>query len=240
MRRDQRRRGRAAAGAYHHGMASDPRPGFRARIQQLQLAFANTRRTDPRLVPYMAGVAAIALLLCVGAGALAGQVWIGVVFGVLLAVGAALLVFGQRASSAAIGSIEGQPGAAAAVLQSQRRGWQVTPAVAFTRKQDFVHRAIGRPGVVLVGEGAPARVTSLLKQEKRRVARVVGETPIHEVSIGAGEGQVALRDLQLHLTRLPKALKGPEISALATRLDALGTSEPPLPKGPMPRAPRRR
>lgn len=221
-------------------MSSDPRPGLRTRVSQLQLAFASTRRTDPRLVPYMAGAAAIALVLCVAIGALAGQVWLGVLFGVLLAVGAALLVFGQRASAAAIGSIEGQPGAAAAVLQSQRRGWQVTPAVAFTRKQDFVHRAVGRPGVVLVGEGAPARVTSLLKQEKRRVARVVGETPVHEVAIGSGEGQVSLRDLQLHLTRLPKALKPADVTALATRLDALGTSEPPLPKGPMPRAPRRR
>lgn len=222
-----------------HPMASDPRPGVRARLSQLQVAFANTRRTDPRLVPYMAGAGLLALLLCLLGGLLAGQWVLGLVIGLLLGVGAALLVFGQRASAAAIESIEGRPGAAAAVLQSQRGGWEVTPAVAFTRKQDFVHRAVGRPGVILVGEGAPARVTSLLKQERRKVARIVGDTPIHEVNVGNGEGQVALRDLQLHLTRLPKAIKGPEITALATRLDSLAASEPPLPKGPMPRSPRR-
>jgi hypothetical protein len=139
---------------------------------------------------------------------------------------------------AAIGAIDGKPGAAAAVLQTAR-GWRVTPAVAFTRKQDFVHRAVGRPGVVLVGEGAPARVSSLLKQEHRRIARIVGNTPVHEVSVGNGEGQIPLRNLQAHITRLPRTLKQGDVSGLDTKLKALSDNDLPMPKGPMPRMKRR-
>ena len=45
---------------------------------------------------------------------------------------------------------------------------------------------------MLVGEGAPHRVAALLAQEKKRVARVVGDTPIYDVIVGDGEGEVPL------------------------------------------------
>lgn len=64
-------------------------------------------------------------------------------------------------------SVEGQVAAAAAVLQSMRGNWVVTPAVAFNRNQDLVHRVIGRPGVVVVGEGVPGRTVGLMAQERR-------------------------------------------------------------------------
>jgi hypothetical protein len=35
-----------------------------------------------------------------------------------------------------------------------RGDWRVTPAVGFTREQDLVHRVLGKPGVILVAEGA--------------------------------------------------------------------------------------
>lgn len=183
----------------------------------------------------MAGVGLATLLVCVGIGALVGQLLGGIVFGLLLALASAFVVFGRRSSAAALAAIEGRPGAAVAVLQTMRGPWRVTPAVAFTRKQDFVHRVVGRPGVVLVGEGASARVTALLRQERRKVARAVGDTPVHEVSVGDREGQVSLGQLQVHLARLPRALKPRAIGALDTRLSALGGADVPLPKGPMPR-----
>ncbi len=48
-----------------------------------------------------------------------------------------------------------------------RKGWTTTPAVAVNRNQDFVHRSVGRAGIVLVGEGGPG-VRSLLSEEKRK------------------------------------------------------------------------
>ena len=81
----------------------------------------------------------------------------------------ALIVFNIRARRAMYGAIEGQLGAAAAVLQQMRGAWLVTPAVAMNGKQDLVHRVVGRPGVVLVGEGAAQRVKGLLAQERKRL-----------------------------------------------------------------------
>ena len=214
------------------------RPQAFQRLAQLRLAFVQTKAIDPKLVPLLLSVCLGVLAAAVLIGVLTGYpVW-GTVLGVVFALLAGLLIFGRRTSVAALGQIEGKPGAAAAVLQSFR-GWRVTPAVAFSRKQDFVHRAVGRPGVVLVGEGAPARVASLLKQEQRRISRVVGDTPVHEISIGTGEGQVPLRSLQAHVTRLPRKLKPSEVTSLNTKLNALADNELPMPKGPMPKMKRR-
>ena len=83
-----------------------------------------------------------------------------------------MMLFGRFAQSAQYSAIEGQPGAAAAILQSMRGDWTVTPAVSANRNMDVVHRAVGRPGVVLVGEGSPSRLPSLLAAEKKRISRV--------------------------------------------------------------------
>ena len=214
------------------------RSQFVQRLSQLRQAFVQTKAIDPKLVPLLLGVCGTILVVAVVIGILTGSPILWTLIGVLIALLAGLLIFGRRTSTAAIGAIEGQPGAAAAVLQSSR-GWRVTPAVAFTRKQDFVHRAVGRGGVVLVGEGSSARVTSLLKQEHRKVARVAGEAPIHEVNVGNGDGQVPLKQLQTHITKLPRALKPKDVSELYTKLAALGGNELPMPKGPMPRMKRR-
>ncbi len=214
--------------------------GFGQRLSQLRQAFAQTRAADNKLVGYMVAAAAGTFSVISGLGVVLDQPIAGPLLGLLLAAMAAMIVLGLRAQRAALGAIEGQPGAAAAVLQSMRGRWKVTPAVGVTRKQDFVHRVVGRPGVVLVGEGASARVTSLLKQEKRRVARTVGDTPVHEVSVGDREGQVPLRQLQNHMAKLPRALKAGDVDTLDRKLRALGHSDLPMPKGPMPRPGRRR
>ena len=119
---------------------------------------------------------------------------------------AALIVFGRRAQGSAYRQVEGQPGAAAWVLEGMRGDWRVTSGVAGTAQLDAVHRVLGRPGIVLVGEGAPNRVRGLLAQEKKQVARVVGDTPIYDVVVGDGEGQVPLRKLSAHVMKLPRNL----------------------------------
>lgn len=222
-------------------MARDQKkgPGIRERLSQMWVAFNKTRELDPKLLPMVVGIPLAVLVVFIVLGLLLpGGMVLWTVFGVLFALLTGLLVFGRRLSKAQIGMIEGQPGAAAAVLQSMRGMWTVAPAVAFTRNQDLVHRVVGRPGIVLVGEGAPARVATLLKQEQRRVARVAGETPIHLISVGDREDQVTLGALQAQVMKLPRALKPRDVGTLEQRLGALRDNQPPLPKGPMPRPPR--
>jgi hypothetical protein len=218
-----------------HAMATKERAGkLKQRLQAMRLAFTHTRKVDAKLVPLMLG-AGLGVLLVVGG--LTGVVIhpaAGVLFGILFGVLAALMVFGRRVQKAQYTMMEGHPGAAAAVLQQLRGPWHVTPGVAFTRKQDLVHRVVGRPGIILVGEGSPARVGTLLKQERRRVARAAGDVPVHEVSVGAGDGQVALPKLQNHIMKLRKKLKRQEAADLETRLAALQDQSLPIPKGKLP------
>jgi len=130
---------------------------------------------------------------------------------------------------------EGQAGAAGWLLRQQLRGdWRLTEAVAGTTQLDAVHRLVGRPGVVLVGEGAPHRVRGLIAQEKKKISRIAGDTPIYDITVGTGEGDVRLGKLQRTLLKLPSNLSKGEVSALEKRLGALGGARMPLPKGPMP------
>ena len=127
----------------------------------------------------------------------------------------------------AYGQVEGQLGAAAAVLSNMRGDWRVTPAVGFTREQDLVHRVVGRPGIVLVAEGSPGRTRSLVVNEKKRLARFVGTTPVYDVVVGDGEGQVALRGLEKHFLRLPRNIKPKDVNVLDRKLKAMA----PAPAG---------
>lgn len=168
---------------------------------------------------------------------LPGPIWLFPVFGgVLFGLLAALILFGRRAQKAAYNQMDGQRGAAGAALGMLRRGWKVDQMVAFTKQQDVVHRVVGPPGIVLVGEGAPSRVKALLKTERRKHERVAYETPIHEVVCGAGEGEVPLPKLVKHVTKLGKNIKPAEMTDLINRLKALDAnrSNIPLPKGPVP------
>ncbi|HVE29420.1 MAG TPA: DUF4191 domain-containing protein [Mycobacteriales bacterium] len=206
------------------------------RIRQLIQAYKLTYARDRQLPLWMAlafvGAAAVIFLINLLAGiALFIGIPIAVVFGVL----AATFVFGRRAQKAAFNQVEGQPGAAGWVLGNMRGDWRVTQGVQVNAQLDAVHRVLGRPGVILVGEGAPHRVKPLLAQEKKRVARVVGDTPIYDVILGDGEGEVPIRRLNNHLVKLPRNLSQAQVNALEKRMAALGgTKAAPLPKGPMP------
>ena len=120
-------------------------------------------------------------------------------------------LFTRRAQSSQYRQVEGQPGAAAWALETMRGDWRVTPASAGTPQFDAVHRVLGRPGVILVGEGAPQRVRALIAQEKKKVARVVGDTPIYDILVGDEEGQVPLRKLAAHVMKLPRNLTAADV-----------------------------
>ena len=148
-----------------------------------------------------------------------------------------LIVLGRRAERAAYTQIEGQPGAAAGALQMLKRGWDVKPAVAFTRNQDLVHRVIGRPGIILVGEGNGPRVKQLLATEHTKHQRIAGDdVPVHEVIVGKGEGEVPLPKLTRHLQKMKKQIQPATMTALLQKVKALDAMRPaaPMPRGPMP------
>ena len=208
----------------------------KGRIQQLRMAAGLIRQANPRALPLvaLAGLGTMVILIVVGV--VTGSIFL-IPLGVLLGLLAAMILFGRFAQSAQYSAIEGQPGAAAAVLQTMRGNWTVTPAIAANRNMDVVHRAVGRPGVVLVGEGSPSRLPGLLAAEKKRIARVAYDIPIYDIQVGEGEGQIPIRRLQRRVMKLPRNLRSSAVSDLNYRLKALPQSLQ-APKGPMPRSSR--
>jgi hypothetical protein len=209
------------------------------RRSQLWQAFQMQRKEDKRLLPYMIGAFVLIVAAAVVAGVFSGTTFsmvtlipLGVVLGALVA----FIIFGRRAQKSVYTKAEGQTGAAAWALDNLRGKWRVTPGVAATGHFDAVHRVLGRPGVIFVGEGAAARVKPLLAQEKKRTARLVGDIPIYDVVVGNGEGEVPLSKLERHLTKLPANITVKQMDSLESRLAALGSRMGPaaMPKGPLP------
>lgn len=208
------------------------------RRAQLWQAFNLQVKEDKRLLPYMIGAfvlivaASVALGVAVGGFTMVVAIPLGVALGLL----AAFVIFGRRAQRSVYRKAEGQTGAAAWALDNLRGKWRVSVGVAGTGHFDAVHRVLGRPGVIFVGEGAASRVRPLLAQEKKRTARLVGDVPIYDIIVGNGDGEVPLAKLERHLTRLPANITVKQLDSLESRLTALGsrTGGAAMPKGPMP------
>ena len=210
-------------------------PASVGRLKQIRMVAGILRKSNPKALPIVFGIVIGVIAVFVVLGLVFGLGPLFIPLGVLFGVMGGMIAFGRFAQGAQYAAIEGQPGAAAAILQSMRGNWTVTPAIAANRNMDVVHRTVGRPGVVLVGEGSPTRLPSLLAAEKKRVSRVAFDVPIYDFQVGDEEGQVPIRKLQRKLMRLPRNLKGPAVADLNYRLKAL---QPTLqaPKGPMPRS----
>jgi uncharacterized protein DUF4191 len=206
------------------------------RLKQIRSAYQLTKKSDPRIGLILAGIFLGVLVIFVAGGLFIGPLMIWIPLGVALAFLATTIIFGRRVEKAAYSQIEGQAGAAASALQTLRRGWNVTPAIAVTKNADIVHRVVGRPGIVLVGEGQSSRVKNLLAAEGKKHNRVAGGAPVIQVMAGQGEGEIDIRKLTKHVMKLPQALQPSEITDLLQRLKALDAVRPqvPMPKGPVP------
>ena len=152
----------------------------------------------------------------------------------MLAPLAVLIVLNLRANRAMMIEAEGQPGAAASIVENMRGDFRVTPALASTTQMDFVHLVICRGGVVLLGEGNPARVRGLIAQERKRLTKVIGSADLRDFMIGNDEGEVPIRKLRTTLMKLPRTLGPKDVNALDKRLKAL-SARPQLPKGAIPK-----
>ena len=204
------------------------------RFQTFRDAYKVTKSVKPWI-----GIALILIFLLV----LVVGISLGIIFGhpiyggfvtIPLAALAAMFFFTRIAGSAAYSSIEGQIGAGASVLMAIRKGWTTTPAVAVNKQQDMVHRCVGRAGIVLTGEGGFA-VRQMIQDEKKKSERFAPGVPIIEVFVGDGDGQVPIRKLQKHVTKLPKKLSAHQMREVRARLKAVGGMSLPIPKGPMPK-----
>jgi len=211
------------------------KPRF-ARIRELWQAYKMLKPQDPRL-PFWILLAAIgsAVVVYVVLTLLTTNFWFGIVPAILVAVLAGLVVFSFRARRTTFAKAEGQAGAASWAMKQMRGDWRITEAVASNSQSDLVHRVIGRAGIVLVAEGNPHRLKSLLSQEKRRLARVVGETPIYDVHVGNGEGEVPLKKLNNYIMKLPRNIEASQVRTLDKRLKAVGAPKMPVPHGPLPK-----
>ncbi|WP_372735371.1 DUF4191 domain-containing protein [Nocardioides sp.] len=176
----------------------------------------------------------VLFVLLPGTGAI--ELALGIVGGLMIGLLTTLIVFGRRAQKSAFAQMEGQPGAAASALRLLRRGWKVDAVVGFTKQQDMVHRVVGPPGIVLIGEGNPNRLPKLMASERRKHERVAADTPVHEVIAGNEEGQVPLRKLVRHVQKLGRGVKPAELTDVLNRIKALDAqrSTIPIPKGPVP------
>jgi hypothetical protein len=204
------------------------------RLKQIRMVASLVNQQNRKALPITFGAAVGIIVVFVLAGVFTGLAGFLIPIGVLLGMLAGTILFGRFAQAAQFAAIEGQTGAAAAVLQNMRGNWTVTPAVTANRNMDVVHRAVGRPGVVLVGEGVPSRVTGLITAERKRTARVAHDVPIFDFQVGNEEGQIPISQLQRKIMRLPRNLRPGAVSDLNYRLKAL---QPSLqaPKGPLPR-----
>lgn len=151
-----------------------------------------------------------------------------------LALLGAMFLFSFVANRAAYSSIEGVMGAGASVMMAIRRGYTTTPMVAVNKQQDMVHRAVGRAGIVLVGEGSNG-VRTMLADETKKVERFVPGVPVTTLIVGDGEGRVAINKLQRTMKKLPKEISNNQVREVRNRLKAVGGFNMPIPKGPMPK-----
>jgi hypothetical protein len=218
---------------------STPKVSRRERFRQIRTAFSFTHKHDPKFLPLIVGVMALPIVVALVFAAIT-QLWFPALpFGIMLALTAGMFVFGRRSSTAMYNEVAGKPGAAAAVLDTMRGDWRVTPAVQMNPQQDLVHRVIGKPGVMLVAEGSSPRVKGLLGQETKRVRRVAGPgVEVLSIIVGDGEGEVPIPKLSRHLMKLPKTLTPKQVNALDKRLTAIGGANIAIPKGPMPKGAR--
>lgn len=212
--------------------AGEKKPRF-ARLRQIWQVFTVTKKTDTNLPWILLAIFLGVLAIAVVVGILTDQIVYFVVLGVPVGFLIALIVFTRRAEKNMYAQMEGMTGSSYQALSSIKRGWSVEeePAAMDGRTKDMVFRAIGRPGIVLVGEGPQPRIRRLLDGEQRKVSRVASGVPIHTIIVGKNEGEVPLRRLVREMNKLKKQLTKNELNEVSRRVRTLKGIRSGIPKG---------
>jgi hypothetical protein len=230
--------------------APEKRPGF---FSQLRTLFTFTKDAYPWLPWLLIGIVVVGIAVGVGVGLLLPPVaiWSVILWGVtglMLGILAALMTTTRLSTTAMYKKIDGMPGAAGHIMStSLGRAWQSgdMPVGVNPKTQEAVYRAIGRGGVVLVGEGARGRLTRLVNEERSKVQRVANGVPVNVFYVGHGDDEVPIAKLSSTIKGLPKAIDRTTMAAVIKRVDSVSQSlaSLPIPKGIDPtkaRAPRPR
>lgn len=208
------------------------------RLKQMWQVFQMTRRYDSRAIYFIVGALVVPIIAGIVLAVLFGEgnpitVALWVVSGVMGGILAGMIILGRRAERAAYKQIDGQPGAVGAVLRSSlKRGWRGSemPVAVNGRTHDAVYRAVGRGGVVLIGEGPKSRTQRLLDEERRKVLRVVPNVPVTLLNVGPESDELPLRKVSRRLNKIKAKLTKAEVLAVDNRLASLSNGLP-IPKG---------
>ncbi len=218
--------------------APEKRRGFFSQIRSLLVFTKDVYSWMPWL---LIGI----LVVGAGIGVLIGflippfQIWsvvlwgfMGLMFGFMMS----MMTLTRLSTSAMYKKIDGMPGAAGHIMSSALgRAWVSSdmPVGVNPKTQDAVYRAIGRGGVVIVGEGARGRLTRLINDERVKVQRVAAGVPVHVLYVGHGEDDVPIAKLSSTIKRLPNKIDRATMAAVLKRVDSVSQSVTslPIPKG---------
>lgn len=204
------------------------------RFKQIGMVAKVVHQQSPRSIPLAVTVALLILAVFIGIGIWTGSWILWPLTGLPVALLVGFIMFTRTAQRVQYQMLDGRMGGGMVILENMRGNWVVEPGVAANKQMDVVHRVVGRPGVILVGEGNLGRLRGLIAGEKKRVSRVAYDTPIYDFKVGNGEEQVPVSKLQKTLMKLPRNLDKAGTAELNYRLKAL-PSAMQMPKGPMPK-----
>ena len=218
--------------------APEKRPGF---FSQIRTLFTFTQKAYRWLPWLLVAIMVASIALGVGIGFLLPPValWsiiLWAVTGLMLGVLACLMTMTRLSTSAMYKQIDGMPGAAGHVLStSLGRNWQSSdmPVGVNPKTQEAVYRAVGRGGVVIVGEGARGRLTRLVNDERSKAQRVATGVPVTVFYVGHGDDEVPIAKLASSIKALPKKIDRATMAAVIKRLSSVSQSlaSLPIPKG---------
>jgi len=180
------------------------------------------------------------LIVLSGVGFLLGHLLYGTLIGVLAAASVFMLVLGKLLRSLTFMRHEGESGSAAYALSMLTSGkkskWTYTAGITGNRQGDTIHRVIGPGGLILIGDGDPARLGPMLGAERKRHEQLVYDVSVQTILAGKSEGAVPIEKLEKKLQKLPKVLSSTQIAEVEKRIKALEAIRGlvPMPKGPMP------
>ncbi|MCC3761983.1 DUF4191 domain-containing protein [Glycomyces sp. TRM65418] len=205
---------------------------FGSRLKTIGMAIKFTSQRDKLFVPLEAAAILLPFVIVTALVVFARFSLLWYISALFVALLAGMIVLNVRTSKVVNKEAVGKPGAAYALIDGIR-GWQVTPGVAALSETQMVHRAVGKAGVVLLGEGG-GKVRKLLGQEKKRISRVVGSTPVYTFMVGeTPNDDFSVTEVRKRLMKLPKNIDSKAANHIAKRLDALGIGMA-IPKGPIP------
>ena len=117
------------------------------RVRVIRDNYRMAKENDPKLGWILLGILALGIALTVAVIAAFGNTLTWVIVGSSATIVILSIVFSRRAMRSAYKSIEGQPGAAVAVVQNMTKvGWGITPAVAANKSRTSSTAPSAGPG----------------------------------------------------------------------------------------------